>query len=101
MAPQNPTAVVRNSRTIFCSWNPPPVEHQNGVIIEYRINITEVNTSRVFVRISPGTTTSLEISSLHPNYIYQWTVTCVTVGAGPYTVFSTIKTLEDSKLHSI
>lgn len=92
-APQAPFAITRNSRTIFCSWTPPPTDHHNGRIIEYRINVTEVITGRVFAHVS--TTTSLEISALHPDYVYEWAVTAVTVGEGPYTSISTIRTPED------
>lgn len=65
--------------------------------MEYRINITEVITGRVLVRVS--TTTSLEIASLHPDYVYQWVVTAVTTGTGPYTSASTIRTPEDSECY--
>ena len=71
------------------------MDHQNGQIVEYRINITEVNTGTVFERVS--TTTSLVISSLHPDYVYQWIVTAVTIGVGPYTSISTIRTPEDGR----
>ena len=64
--------------------------------MEYRINVTEVITGRVFVHVS--TSTSLEITSLHPDYVYQWIVTAVTVGAGPYTSISTIRMPEKGKL---
>lgn len=94
-APLTPMAVVRDSRTIVCSWSPPPAEHHNGIIVEYQVNITEVNTGLVFIRVS--TTTSLEITSLHPDYTYQWTVTAVTVEAGPYTSVSNIRTPADGK----
>lgn len=95
MPPLSPSAIVRDSRAIVCSWNLPPFEHQNGHIIEYRINVTEVITGRVFVRVS--TSTSLVIGSLHPDYVYQWVVTAVTIGVGPYTAISSVRTLEDGK----
>lgn len=95
MAPQSPSATIRDSRGIVCSWSPPPLEHQNGRIVEYKINVTEVITGRVFVRVS--TSTSLVIGSLHPDYIYQWVVTAVTIGVGPYTNSSNIRTPEDGK----
>ena len=94
-APETPTAVTRDSETIFCSWTPPPSDHHNGIIVEYRINVTEVATGRVFVQVS--TTTSLEITSLHPDYVYQWVVTAVTTGPGPYTSAATIRTPESGK----
>ena len=72
------------------------MEDHHGIIVEYRINITEVITGRVFVLNS--TTTTLEVTSLHPDYVYQWRVTAVTVGAGPYTSVSTIRTPEDGEV---
>lgn len=95
MPPQRPSATPRDSRAIICSWNPPPFEHQNGQIVEYRINVTEVITGRTFVQ---GTTsTTLVIGSLHPDYVYQWTVTAVTIGEGPYATTSSIRTPEDGE----
>lgn len=95
MPPLRPSTTTRDSRTIVCSWSPPPPEHQNGLIIEYRINVTEDITGRVFVRVS--TSTSLVIASLHPDYVYEWVVTTVTIGVGPYTNISSIRTPEDGK----
>lgn len=95
-APQTPTAVVRDSQTIFCSWTPPPANDHNGIIVEYRISVTEVVTGLVLTYTS--TTTSLEITGLHPDYVYQWTVTAVTIGPGPYTTSATIRTPESGEL---
>ncbi len=45
-----------------------------------------------------STTTSVEITSLHPDYVYTWVVTAVTIGVGPYTSTSTIRTPEDGEI---
>ena len=50
----------------------------------------------MFQRVS--TTTSIEITSLHPFYIYEWRVSAFTVGEGPYSSISTVITPEDGKL---
>ena len=65
------------------------------MIVEYRVNTTEVNTGQVFVNVS--TSTSLELTFLHPDYVYEWVVTAVTIGEGPYTNVSTIRMPEDGK----
>ena len=57
--------------------------------------MTELITGRSFVRVT--TNRFLEISSLHPDYEYQWIVTAVTVGVGPYAAAVTIRTPEDGK----
>ena len=50
----------------------------------------------MFQRVS--TTTSIEITSLHPFYVYEWTVSAFTVGEGPYSSISTVTTPEDGML---
>lgn len=97
MPPVSPLTTIRDSRAVVCSWSPPPLEHQNGLIVEYRVNVTEMITERVFLQIS--TSTSLVIESLHPDYVYLWVVTAVTIGVGPYTTTSTIRTPEDGKYY--
>ena len=88
--------IATNARTIRLSWGEPPSNQQNGIIREYRVNVTEVATGRVFQRVS--TTTSIEITSLHPFYVYEWTVSAFTVGEGPYSSISTVTTPEDGML---
>ncbi len=84
-----------DSVSILLNWDQPDGRH-NGIIREYRLNITELDTGRVFYNVSA--TTSLFVSNLHPDYTYQWTVTAFTVGEGPYSVFSTVTTLEDGMI---
>ncbi len=92
MSPSNPTGSVQDSTTIQLSWNAPTGRH-NGIIREYRLNITEIETGRVFQQISA--TTSLTVSNLHPDYTYEWIVTAFTVREGPYSTPSRVTTLED------
>ena len=84
-----------SSDTISLSWSPPPPSDTNGIIREYRVNVTEVETGRVFYLTS--TTTSITVQSLHPYYTYYCTVSAYTVGVGPYTVVFSIRTPEDGK----
>ena len=65
------------------------------MIVEYRVNLTEMDTGREFVYASTATT--INLTSLHPNYVYQWRVTAVTIGPGPYTAPHTVSMPEDSK----
>lgn len=94
MSPSSLTGSVQDSTTIQLSWGAPAGRH-NGIIREYRVNITETETGRVFQQIS--TTTTLTVSSLHPDYTYEWIVTAFTVGEGPYSVTSRVTTLEDGE----
>ena len=90
--PSNPTGVAIDSQTIRLSWTAPLGDH-NGVIREYRVNVTELDTWRKFELIA--TTTFIEIVSLHPFYTYEWLVSAFTIDEGPYTTPSVVKTLED------
>ncbi len=95
MPPQEPSSNALESRVIKCSWIPPPYEHQNGDILGYRVNLTEVATGKTVTYSSVST--SLVIESLHPDYAYEWRVAAVTIGVGPFTITNTIRTNEDGK----
>ena len=84
--PDNPT-------TLALSWQPPSLENQNGIIIHYRVNITEMETGRLL--LFTAVNTSLSVSGLHPFYTYNCTVAAVTVGLGPYSASVVVQTPED------
>ena len=81
--PQDLVAAPINSRSVYLSWSPPPREHHNGMIRQFWINVTEVDTGRRYQMTSFGT--SLTISSLHPFYTYTFSVAAYTVGLGPFS----------------
>lgn len=93
-SPSNLTASAQDSTTVLLSWGEPGGRH-NGIIREYRINITEVESGRTFQQTSA--TTTLVVSGLHPDYSYEWTVTAFTVREGPYGIISSVTTLEDGR----
>ena len=94
-APVNPSGDASDSRTIVLTWNPPPLEYQNGIIREYKILIVELETMSTFTIVSSSLTATIQ--SLHPNYNYRCSVTAVTIAEGPYTQVFTVTTPEDSK----
>lgn len=94
MSPSNLTGMAQDSATIFLSWDQPDGRH-NGIIREYRLNITEMETGRMFRTVSA--TSSQVINNLHPDYTYEWMVTAFTVGEGPYSYTHRVTTLEDGK----
>ena len=69
---------------------------QNGYIVQYRVTITETETNTV--SRSNVTGTSLTVTSLHPYYVYMFSVAAVTVGIGPYSDGVNVTTDEDGKL---
>lgn len=71
----------------------------NGIIREYQLIITELETGRSFVRHTMEI--ELVISHLHPYYNYVCVVAAVTVEVGPYSENTTVLTLQSSKLLSM
>ena len=82
-----------SSTSFVLSWSQPPTSQQNGIIREYTVNITEVETASSTVLSS--TTVSLFVHSLHPYYTYECVVSAYTVDNGPYSEVLTVTTLED------
>ena len=95
-APITPSGYALSARSIYLSWNLPPILERHGIIREYHINLTEQETGTLTTYTT--STTALEIALLHPYYNYTWTVTAVTVGEGPYTTSNNITTFQDGKL---
>ena len=88
-----------NSTTLLLSWQPPLSQHRNGVIREYRVNITEVESGRHFQNTT--TTTSITIPFLHPYYNYLCSIAAYTVGIGPFSSAVRVQMPEDGEKHDI
>ena len=78
------------STSFYLSWSEPPPADQNGLIRQYLVNITELDTGSVFSYIA--TNTEFTAVFLHPYYYYTCSVSAVTVSAGPYSSSQTIRT---------
>lgn len=98
-APSGPPLIVSrsplNSTTLLLSWQPPLNQHRNGVIREYRVNITEVESGRHFQNTT--TTTSITIPFLHPYYNYLCSIAAYTVGIGPFSSAIRVQMPEDGE----
>ena len=83
--PNAPPTKVRgyslNSTSIFLSWNPPAIEHQNGIIHRYYINTTNIMSHNRETFIT--TVTHFLLQKLEPNSSYSFTVAAYTVALGP------------------
>lgn len=64
--------------------------------MEYRINITEVDTGNVLSLVSYST--SITVQFLHPFYTYASIVSAVTIDEGPYSELFMVTTPEDGKI---
>ena len=74
------------------------MESQNGIITEYVLNVSVLETGEQFQRRAQGTATSLSVESLHPDYTYTYIVAAGTsVGRGPFSMSRSVKMPEDGK----
>ena len=94
--PQGVEVQSEDPTTLVLSWQPPAPENQNGIIVHYIINITEMETGRLLSFTAVNTTT-LSVPTLHPFYTYTCIVAAVTVGLGPYSATVEVKLPEDGK----
>ncbi len=95
-SPEELRSVEVTSRSAVLTWDPPPYEDQNGVIISYLISVTINETGENFVLSTNDT--SLSITGLRPYRTYICTIAASTsVGVGPYTMGVIVETLEDGK----
>ncbi len=95
MPPNNLSSVIVDSSTVALNWDEPEGRH-NGIISQYKINLTELETGREFQESS--ITTNVILNNLHPDYTYTWVVTAATIAEGPYSGSSTFTTPEDGKI---
>ena len=92
--PQNITAEVISSRSAIFTWEPPLFAEQNGVIVNYVVNINAEETREVFQLFSE--ILNISVSSLSPFTTYFYTIAATTsVGQGPYSIVYTLQTPED------
>ena len=94
-APQILTVIALSPYIIFLDWSPPPPHSQNGVIREYRVNVTEVKTGMEFHFTT--TATAIFVPFLHPYYTYECVISAYTVATGPNAEV-TVMTPEDGTL---
>jgi len=84
-----------NSSAIQLTWDPPTTEQQNGIIQQYLINMTAMESGESYQLISPNT--SLTVNDLHPYYHYNLLVAAVTTEAGPFSNILLVLMPEDGK----
>ena len=98
-APNTPpsvyTAYAGDSRTVILQWTPPLPEDQNGIIREYRVNVTTLNNGDYMLVTVTGLTAI--IPSLIPYFTYEFSVTAFTVLEGSYSPVETILMPQDGK----
>jgi len=85
-----------DSRTLVLSWEAPNPEDRNGIIRQYTVNITELDTRTLTQLVTNDTT--ITAFSQHPYYTYSCVVAAETsVGLGPFTSSRAVQMPEDGK----
>ena len=94
-APENFNVSASSSSTLLLYWDPPGISSANGVIQSYLVIVIEQLSDTVVQNFST-TNTQLQVSGLHPYYIYICGISAVTIGSGPVANF-TIQMPEDGQ----
>ena len=94
-APTNVTIVSVSATSIHLFWDHPPEDTHQGIIREYRINVTELETGTMFREVTPAETTEVVLDSLHPYYTYEIVIVAFTVEEGSNYTTVTIQTDEE------
>ena len=68
---------------IGLTWSPPQAMDINGIIDHYVVEVNEIHTGRSWT--FQATNPHINISSLHPYYIYECQVAAFTFVQGPFT----------------
>ena len=71
------------------------MDQQNGIIRQYDITLTELETGSLFSYVTAST--NFTITLLHPDYNYQIEISAVTIGNGPRSLPSTLQMPEDGR----
>ena len=83
------------SRSFYIQWATPSLYDQNGVIKYYLIRVTEIETGTVLQYTEYSQ--NIFVTSLHPAYTYEFTISAFTVGLGPFSAPFNITTAEESQ----
>ncbi len=87
-----------DASTLRIEWSPPPLLLHNGVIVDYMVNISEIETG-ITLQFATGGELGVTIPGLHPFYSYSYVITALTVvGHGPHSSSVSVRMPEDGEL---
>ena len=87
------TVISHSSTLVTFEWSPPPATEVNGFIRYYAVHLTERHSGREWNFFALDT--HVNIGSLHPYYLYDFTVAAYTIGLGQFSDVYTVLTDED------
>ena len=83
--------------SVTLEWGPPPLEYQNGDIINYMIEFMELGSHNSTIFFSNST--FLNVAALQPYTTYSFSVSAATaLGFGPASEHQLLQTAEDGRL---
>ena len=82
-APQSVTADALSPTIFILRWRPPLAGDGNGIVRNYTINITELESGRMEQFITEEL--NITVESRHPFYRYRYIIAAETVSLGPFT----------------
>lgn len=94
--PLNLSGVVLDSTSITLRWLPPPSDLFNGNLRYYHVMISDPYQETVHESLVYSDSLEVTVGELHPHYVYECSVTAVTVDEGPSASLQ-LQMLEDSK----
>ncbi len=86
------SGIALGPSSIHITWDPPAVDDHNGIIREYRVNVTQQNNQ--FFSQETTNQTQVIIENLDPYTIYHCYIVAITVAEGPYTEVVAVLTEE-------
>lgn len=90
--------MTSDPRTLHLAWSTPLQDERNGEIIQYGINLTDIQSGEVMHFFAYDSVTSVTIQHLHPHYYYNYTLTAFTsAGNGPYSPTDYVQMPQDGK----
>ena len=96
-APLDIKGIATDSTSLEISWNPPPLEHQNGFIKHYTLKYREKGQRAKFVTVD-GSKKSFVLHRLKKFTAYNvWVSASTKMGEGPYSERKTFTTAEDGE----
>ena len=95
--PQSLRGSVESSTLILLWWEPPPPYDRNGEIVEYLIQMNELETGRFWTLPVFNRKITAYVGSLHPYYRYECRVAANTISLGSYSESIVLLTEEEGK----
>ena len=92
----NVTVTHSSPTSVLVTWEAPSIEDRNGIIDEYRIELVEVETGRMWSQTAIGVTHFL-LDFLEESYDYRVRVAAMTTSIGPYSEFKSFTTQDDGQ----